>query len=376
MSLKVGILTGSFRAFSEALILAIDARGGGEVMAEFCRVGGIVAEAKTPYRVVIDRISHDISFYREYLKHAALQGAYVINNPFRMQPDKFAGYTLCGKLGIRIPPTVALPPKAYRPGVQPEDLTNLVYPLPWEAIVEHVGFPAIMRSASGFGPAHLVNDFAEMMRVYDASGTETMILQRFVVPQRYLRCFVFGQRFARPVVFSLARQAYVTGEELPPDLAEEVTTAAIRLSRALGYDMNIVEFSVQDDVPYLTDFVNLVSDLSPVVLPESLFEWAVDRMAESVIDYARSGARTPLGTSTLPEGSGDVAAQETSKKPSRKKTTTRKRTTKAASASSDTPPEGSGDAAAQEASKKSSRKKTTTRKRTTTRTRGSKSSKA
>ncbi|RMD96781.1 MAG: hypothetical protein D6812_16450 [Deltaproteobacteria bacterium] len=328
MAVKVGILTGSFRAFSEALILAIDARGGGEVTAEFCRIGGIVAEANTPYRVVIDRISHDIPFYREYLRHAALRGAYVINNPFRMQPDKFGGYTLCGKLGLRIPPTVALPPKAYRPGVQPEDLTNLVYPLPWEAIVSHVGFPAVMRSASGFGPAHLVNDFAEMMRVYDASGTETMILQRFIAPQRYLRCFVFGQRFARPVVFNLERQAYLPEEELPPDLAEAVTTSALRLTRALGYDMNIVEFSVQDDVPYLIDFVNLVSDLSPIVLPESLFEWAVERMAESVIDYARAGARTPFATSTLPEASGEEQTQETAKKSTRKKTTSRKRTSK------------------------------------------------
>jgi glutathione synthase/RimK-type ligase-like ATP-grasp enzyme len=32
--------------------------------------------------VIIDRISQDVPFYRAYLKNAAVNGTYVINNPF------------------------------------------------------------------------------------------------------------------------------------------------------------------------------------------------------------------------------------------------------------------------------------------------------
>jgi len=30
------------------------------------------------YRVIVDRISHEVEYYRGYLKHAVLQGSYVI----------------------------------------------------------------------------------------------------------------------------------------------------------------------------------------------------------------------------------------------------------------------------------------------------------
>ena len=47
------------------------------------------------YRVIIDRISQDIPFYRAYLKNAALGGTIVINNPFWWSADdKFFNYAL------------------------------------------------------------------------------------------------------------------------------------------------------------------------------------------------------------------------------------------------------------------------------------------
>ena len=33
-----------------------------------------------PYAVIIDRISHEVPYYRSYLKNAVLQGVTVINN--------------------------------------------------------------------------------------------------------------------------------------------------------------------------------------------------------------------------------------------------------------------------------------------------------
>ena len=57
-----------------------------------------------PYRVIVDRISHEVEYYRGYLKHAALKGTYVINNPFWWTADdKFFNYSVAAKLGVAIP---------------------------------------------------------------------------------------------------------------------------------------------------------------------------------------------------------------------------------------------------------------------------------
>ncbi len=57
------------------------------------------------YRVIIDRISHDIPFYRAFLKNAVLAGTTVINNPFWWSADdKFFNYALAPRLGVAIPP--------------------------------------------------------------------------------------------------------------------------------------------------------------------------------------------------------------------------------------------------------------------------------
>jgi len=59
------------------------------------------------YRVIVDRISHEVEYYRGYLKHAVLQGTYVINNPFWWTADdKYFNYSVASKLGIAIPKTV------------------------------------------------------------------------------------------------------------------------------------------------------------------------------------------------------------------------------------------------------------------------------
>ena len=93
--------------------------------------------------MIVDRISHEVPYYRTYLKNAVLQGVTVVNNPFMWTADdKFFGASLCTKLGVAQPKTVALPNKDYVPGiVQTESLRNLVYPMDWQAIVDYVGLP-------------------------------------------------------------------------------------------------------------------------------------------------------------------------------------------------------------------------------------------
>ena len=115
----IGVLFGMEQSFPPAVVREINSREAG-VRAELLQTGGIQLDKPLPYTVVIDRISQDIPFYRAMLKHAALNGTRVVNNPFWWSADdKFFNYTLASKLGVASPRTVLLPTKEH-----PENTTS------------------------------------------------------------------------------------------------------------------------------------------------------------------------------------------------------------------------------------------------------------
>ncbi|HEX8151186.1 MAG TPA: hypothetical protein VF591_28645, partial [Pyrinomonadaceae bacterium] len=194
---KVGLLVGRERTFPVSLIESINERGGGEVVAEFVKVGGVRHDAGVGYDLIIDRISHEVPFYRAFLKRAALEGTVVINNPFWWSADdKFFNYSLATKLGVAIPRTVLLPQKNYIEGITGESLRNLEFPLDWQAIADYVGFPAIIKPFDGGGWKNVsrVDSLEELWKVYDTTGTLCMTLQEMVDWDQFVRCYCIGQQ--------------------------------------------------------------------------------------------------------------------------------------------------------------------------------------
>ena len=127
-------------------------RGNGAVTAEYLFLGGVRFDEPPRYDLVIDRISHEVPFYRATLKRLALEGAIIINNPFWWSADdKFFNFSLARKLGVAVPRTVLLPQKDYIKGIVSESLRNLEFPLDWQAIIDYVGLPAIMKPFDGGG---------------------------------------------------------------------------------------------------------------------------------------------------------------------------------------------------------------------------------
>src|SRR6266481_8444185 len=117
MMKKIGIMFGMENSFPPALVERINGMKADGVTAEFVKLGGVKMADPSGYRVIIDRISQDIPFYRAYLKNAVLSGTIVINNPFWWSADdKFFNYALASKLGVATPKTVVLPQKAHPPG--------------------------------------------------------------------------------------------------------------------------------------------------------------------------------------------------------------------------------------------------------------------
>src|SRR5258707_10846454 len=112
---KVGLLCGREYSFPRAFIVRVNQLGkAGGVAAEFVKPGGTRMNEPAEYSVIVDRISHEVEYYRGYLKHAVLQGTYVINNPFWWTADdKFFNYSVAAKLGLAIPKTVLLPQTGY-----------------------------------------------------------------------------------------------------------------------------------------------------------------------------------------------------------------------------------------------------------------------
>jgi len=115
---KIGVLFGREDTFPWALIERINNRNEKDIVAEAVKLGAVQMAAPSGYRLIIDRISQDVPFYRAFLKNAVLSGTTVINNPFWWSADdKFFNYALASQLGVAIPKTVLLPHKAASPDI-------------------------------------------------------------------------------------------------------------------------------------------------------------------------------------------------------------------------------------------------------------------
>lgn len=286
---KIGLLVGREWSFPPALIEEINQRDVG-VIAEYVQLGGTPMNEPCPYAVLVDRISHEIPYYRAYMKNAMLQGAYCINNPFWWSADdKFFGASLITRMGLASPKTLMLPSKDYVPGVVSESLRNLIYPLDWEGIVQYVGLPAILKDAWGGGwkNVYKVHSLEELIYAYDQTGTLGMVLQEFIKYDQFVRCLCIGQELIMPIHYDPQERKYhVDSDYLTPALNERIIHDAQLINRALGYDMNSIEFAVKDGIPYAIDFMNPAPDMDINSITPHYFQWVVKAMADLCIEMA------------------------------------------------------------------------------------------
>ena len=293
---KIGIVFGMENTFPPAVVEKINSMNVDGVTAEFVKMGGIRMDEPQKYAVIIDRISQDIPFYRAYLKNAALHGTFVVNNPFWWTADdKFFNYALASKLGVAIPPTVLLPHNKHPEGTTDQSMRNLMFPLNWEELFEYVGFPAFLKPYSGGGWKHVykVHSPEEFFHHYNQTGDLCMTLQHGVEFDEYFRCYVVGQEKVHIMKYDPRapfHERYVKGNPPPSSAAlkERVEKDALTLCRALGYDLNTVEFAVEDGVPYAIDFMNPAPDAEVTSVGRENFEWIVNAVAEMAVKMALS----------------------------------------------------------------------------------------
>jgi hypothetical protein len=290
--LKIGVIVGREWSWPPAFLEEVNQRNAG-VIAEYAKLGGTAMNAPCEYAVIVDRISHEVPYYRSYLKNALLQGAHVVNNPFMWTADdKFFGASLITKLGIHSPRTVALPNKEYVPGiVHTESLRNLEYPLDWQGLVNSVGgFPVILKDAHGGGwkQVHVCRSMDDLWNAYNQSGLLTMVLQEFIKwdPGMYVRCMCIDRQHINVRKYDPDTRKYLP-PEMPPKLLDQIVEESRVIVRALGYDMNTIEWAIRDGVPYAIDFMNPAPDMDINSTGQEYHRWCVERMADMCIRLAK-----------------------------------------------------------------------------------------
>jgi hypothetical protein len=291
--MKIGLLVGREYSFPPAFLARVSDLGVPHgITAEMVTLGGTKMDDPARYRVIVDRISHEVEYYRGAMKHAVLQGTYVINNPFWWTADdKYFNYAVMAKLGCAVPKTVLLPQKGYPADVDlaPESLRNLQYPLDWDDLLDYVGRPAILKPYSGGGWKHVykVNDRRELLEAYERTAPYCMTIQEFIDFEKYVRCFTFGKTDITPVAYDPHERRYLVDHEyLSADLGARVVRDAQTINTALGYEMNTIEFAIKDDVPYAIDYLNPAPDFERDRITAFYFSHVVEKMAKLVIDRA------------------------------------------------------------------------------------------
>lgn len=287
---KIGLIIGREWSWPSAFITEVNKRNAG-VVAEFVKLGGTFLNQPCSYDVIIDRMSHEIPYYRVTLKAAALQGVYVINNPFTWaSDDRFFGIALAHQLGMNTPRSVVLPNKRVETQVVPESFRNLDYPMNWRGIIDYVGVPAIIKDADPGSPrmSQRVHDVDDLIQKYDESDTLTMVVQEIIESDVHIHVFVVGQEHTLAIRYATEQESYL------PDLGEvdkaivaKMEKDAVEISRSYGYDINMVEFIVRDGVPFVVNPTNPAPDMDINRLKPNHFSWCVNTLSDWTIAVAQ-----------------------------------------------------------------------------------------
>jgi hypothetical protein len=293
---RIGVLFGQERSFPLALVDKINRMGAETVVAEPVKVGGVALETPRRYDLVLDRISQDIPFYRAVLKKLVADGTIVVNNPFWWSADdKFFNNVLAGRIGVAVPKTVLLPSNQHPPDTTSESMSNLVFPLEWDEIFSHIGFPAYFKPYSGGGwkSVYRVTNPDEFFAAYKDSGQHVMTLQEEIVFQDYFRCYCIGRKYVHIMRYDPRRphhERYLKDPSpIEPALYERLHGDCVKLTEALGYDFDTLEFAVRDGVPYAIDFLNPAPDADPASVGQQNFEWVLEHASRWIVDRVREG---------------------------------------------------------------------------------------
>jgi len=273
-----------FEAILRRLDLAIPA-GGDTLGFDVSRVTIEPFDLRQPvrYDLVIDRLTHWYFTSREWIKKAVvLNDTYVFNNPWSIQAnEKHTSYCAMMRLGLKVPDTWMLPPKAYEHAtdLQPT-LTRYARMFDLGPIGARLGYPLFMKPYDGGGWVGVskVDDEAQLRAAYEASGTKVMHLQSAVLPyERFVRCLGLGPQ-TRAINYDPSAPLHdrycMDRGFLAPELEAELTDITLTINAFFGWDFNSCEALLRDGEWHPIDFANACPD-SQVTSLHYHFPWLI-----------------------------------------------------------------------------------------------------
>jgi len=286
--------------FPWALIEALNRKGGDRVEAMPVEISYLKDDGVFAYDVILDRISHEIPFYRTFLKCAMASGVRIVNNPvWWSADDKFFDNLVAKSVGVAVPRTVLLPHKQYPPNTEAKSFRNMRW-VDWDSVFDYLQFPIFMKPAYGGGwkDVYKCNNPQEFFSAYDQTRDLAMMAQEAIEFDAYYRCYVLGRKRVHLMAYDPKQPHHLRYVQNPPPMDSNFEARlrrdAIALCDALGYDMNTVEFAVREGVPYAIDFMNCAPDADLFSVGQSNFEWVVNNMAEVLIEIATGEKRLAL----------------------------------------------------------------------------------
>jgi hypothetical protein len=291
---KIGILFGQENNFPQALVDHINSKNENGISAELVKVDKLVQSQPIGYDVILDRISHDVPFYRAMLKNAALTGTAVANNPFYLSlEEKFMANVIAEKIGVPVPKTVLIPSNQLPPDTTENSFRNMMMPWDWKSIFEYIGFPAYMKPHAGGGwkSVSKLNNADEFFAAHQTTGQLVMLLQESIEFDAYFRCYCIGQTAVHIMPYEPRNAHHLRYVAEFPHVSAELMNLmkeyVVKLNVALGYDFNTIEFAIRDGIPYCIDFTNPTPDCEPASVGQQNFEWVREAAANMLIKKAK-----------------------------------------------------------------------------------------
>ena len=289
-----------FEEILKRLDLAIDWRGD-TLRVEVSRVTIEPFDLRQPvrYDLVVDRLTHWYHTSREWIKKAVvLNDTYVFNNPWSLQAnEKHTTYCAMMRLGLAIPETWMLPPKAYEQtaDLQPT-LTRYAQLFDLGEIGRRIGYPLFMKPYDGGGWVGVskIDDEAALRAAYEASGTKVMHLQAAVIPYDFfVRCIGLGPQ-TRVVNYDPSAPLHdryrMDRGFLTRDAQSELEDITLTINAFFGWDFNSCEALQKTGRWYPIDFANACPD-SQVTSLHYHFPWLIKANLRWAIFCAASGRR-------------------------------------------------------------------------------------
>lgn len=236
------------------------------------------------YDLVVDRLTHWYHTSREWIKKSILMdGLYVFNNPWAVQSmEKHTTYAAMMALGMPIPETWMVPPKAYAddlPDLKPT-LSQYARLFDLEKLGAQIGYPLFIKPFDGGGWKGVtrITDTKTLHKAYDESGKLIMHMQKAVEPfDRFVRAIGFGPQTHlirydpnAPLHDRYTMDKNFVGAEDEQVLRDTVLT----INTFFGWEFNSCESLRKDGVWHPIDFANPCPD-SQVTSLHYHFPWLV-----------------------------------------------------------------------------------------------------